>query len=101
MQQSLLQVQDTYLSQRNEAIRNVESTITELGGIFQQLAHMVQEQGELALRIDENLDDTLMNVDNAQLNLMKYLQSINSNRWLALQIFFVLAFFLVIFIVLM
>jgi len=32
--------QDTYLNSRAEALHNVESTITELGGIFQQLAHM-------------------------------------------------------------
>ena len=32
---------------RADALRNVESTIVELGGIFEQLAHMVQEQGEV------------------------------------------------------
>lgn len=122
-QQGMMQAQDTYLSSRNEAIRNVESTIVELGGIFQQLAHMVQEQGELALRIDENLDDTLTNVENAQvgaqrelgtseeaptltrpppsafaqMNLMKYLNSLNSNRWLIMKVVMVLAIFLVIF----
>lgn len=36
--------QDTYLNSRAEALHNVESTITELGGIFQQLAHMVSFQ---------------------------------------------------------
>ena len=41
-QQQALMVpqQDTYLNSRAEALHNVESTITELGGIFQQLAHM-------------------------------------------------------------
>ena len=33
--------EDTYLSSRAEALHNVESTIHELGGIFQQLAVMV------------------------------------------------------------
>lgn len=37
----LAQPQDTYLASRNEALHQVESTIRELGGIFQQLAHMV------------------------------------------------------------
>ncbi len=37
----LTQPQDSYLTSRAEALHNVESTITELGGIFQQLAHMV------------------------------------------------------------
>jgi hypothetical protein len=54
--------QDQYLSSRAEALQNVERTITELGGIFQQLATMVAEQGELAVRIDENVDDAVANV---------------------------------------
>ena len=33
--------QDAYLTSRASAMQNVESTIHELGGIFQQLAHMV------------------------------------------------------------
>lgn len=42
-QQQALMVpqQDQYLASRNEALHQVESTIVELGGIFQQLAHMV------------------------------------------------------------
>ena len=145
--------QDTYLNSRAEALHNVESTITELGGIFQQLAHMaspllmqtfptsskvyerfkisfngrslredctpririglhfkrtadrlqmhvqVQEQGEMAIRIDENVDDTLANVDSAQAQLLKYLNSISSNRWLIMKVFFVLMMFMMIFVV--
>jgi hypothetical protein len=40
-QQQQVALQDTYYSSRAEALQNVESTIVELGGIFQQLAHMV------------------------------------------------------------
>lgn len=42
-QQQQVALQDTYYSSRAEALQNVESTIVELGGIFQQLAHMVRE----------------------------------------------------------
>jgi syntaxin 5 len=42
-----------------------------LGGIFQQLATMVAEQGELAIRIDENIDETASNVEMAQTHLLK------------------------------
>ena len=59
----------------------------------------VQEQGELAIRIDENVDDTLANVDSAQAQLLKYLNSISSNRWLIMKVFFVLMLFLIIFVV--
>lgn len=59
----------------------------------------VQEQGELAIRIDENVDETLANVDSAQAQLLKYLNSISSNRWLVMKIFMVLLVFLIIFVV--
>jgi t-SNARE complex subunit (syntaxin) len=32
-------------------MQNIESTIVELGGIFQQLAHMVKEQEEMVERL--------------------------------------------------
>lgn len=143
-QAQLAAPQDTYLASRNEALQNVESTIVELGGIFQQLAHMVccggiwcalmhmpwclvrckvlmcdpffsmkiqcmnmivacvlqvAEQGEMAVRIDENIDETLTNVGSAQTQLLKYLNSISSNRWLIMKVFFVLMIFLVVFVV--
>ena len=59
----------------------------------------VQEQGELAIRIDENVDTTLANVDSAQAQLLKYLNSISSNRWLVMKVFAVLLVFLIIFVV--
>ena len=35
--------QDQYLTSRQQALHQVESTIVELGTIFQQLAHMVRK----------------------------------------------------------
>jgi syntaxin 5 len=40
-EQELIVRQDSYLTSRAAALQNVESTIHELGGIFQQLAQMV------------------------------------------------------------
>lgn len=40
-EQQMVVRQDAYLTSRASAMQNVESTIHELGGIFQQLAHMV------------------------------------------------------------
>ncbi|KAI3850417.1 hypothetical protein MKX03_031969 [Papaver bracteatum] len=96
-QQQMVPLQDSYMNSRAEALQNVESTIHELGNIFQQLATMVSQQGELAIRIDENMDDTLANVEGAQGALLKYLNGISSNRWLMIKIFFVLIVFLMIF----
>lgn len=98
-QLQLVQQNSSYLDSRQEALQNVERTITELGGIFQQLATMVSEQGELAIRIDENIDDTLANVDNAQTQLLKYLNTVSSNRWLILKLFGILMAFFTFFII--
>ncbi|CAH9127299.1 unnamed protein product [Cuscuta epithymum] len=96
-QQQMVPLQDSYMQSRAEALQNVEATIHELGNIFNQLATLVSEQGEIAIRIDENMEDTLANVEGAQGALLKYLNSISSNRWLMIKIFFVLIFFLMIF----
>lgn len=96
-QQQMVPLQDSYMQSRAEALQNVESTIHELSNIFQQLATMVSQQGEIAIRIDENMEDTLANVEGAQGQLLKYLNGISSNRWLMIKIFFVLVVFLMIF----
>ncbi|KAK4422295.1 syntaxin [Sesamum alatum] len=96
-QQQVVPIQDSYMQSRAEALQNVESTIHELSSIFNQLATLVSQQGEIAIRIDENMEDTVANVEGAQGALLKYLNSISSNRWLMIKIFFVLVFFLMIF----
>lgn len=99
MQQQMIQRQDSHMQSRATALQNVESTISELGNIFTQLATMVAHQGELAIRIDDNMDDTLANVEGAQGALLKHLSHISSNRWLIMKILFVLIIFMLIFIV--
>ncbi|CAN8268619.1 unnamed protein product [Cochlearia groenlandica] len=96
-QQQMVPLQDTYMQSRAEALHNVESTIHELSSIFTQLATMVSQQGEIAIRIDQNMEDTLSNVEGAQSQLARYLNSISSNRWLMIKIFFVLIAFLMVF----
>lgn len=49
-QQQMIPLQDSYMQSRAEALQNVESTIHELGSIFNQLATLVSQQGEIAIR---------------------------------------------------
>jgi len=90
---------DQYLSSRAETMQNIESTIVELGGIFQQLAHMVKEQEEMVERIDANVADAELNVEAAHSEILKYFQSVTNNRWLMIKVFAVLIFFFVFFVV--
>jgi len=97
-QQQLVSAQDNGFTQsRSEALHNVESTIHELGNISTQLATMVSQQGDIAIRIDENMDNTLGNVEGAQGSLVRYLNGITSNRWLMIKILLVLVIFLMVF----
>lgn len=92
---------DSYVQQRAETMHNIESTIVELGGIFQQLAHMVKEQDEVIGRIDTNIQDTEMNVEAGHREIMKYFQSVTGNRALMFKVFGVLIFFFIFFVVVM
>jgi len=99
--QSMIQENDEYIKTRATAMESIEQTIVELGGIFQQLAHLVSEQEEQIKRIDMNVEDTELNVEAAHGELLKYFQSISSNRWLIIKIFFVLIVFFITFVVFM
>jgi len=90
---------ESYLQSRANAMQDIESTIVELGGIFQQLATMVKEQEEVVQRIDSNIEDSEMNVEAANVELLKYFRSVASNRWLMIKVFALLIFFFVIFVV--
>lgn len=93
--------QEEYIQSRSTAMESIESTIVELGTIFSQLAHMVKEQEETIQRIDSNVENTEMNVEAAHGEILKYFQSVTSNRWLIIKIFCVLIVFFVIFVVFM
>lgn len=92
---------DSYVQQRAETMQNIESTIVELGGIFQQLAHMVKEQDEMVERIDSNVQDAELNIEAAHSEILKYFQTVTKNRWLMIKIFGVLIFFFIFFIIFM
>lgn len=87
------QPQNEYIHQRGEAIEAIERTISELGGIFGQLATMVSEQSEMIQRIDANTEDVVDNVQGAQRELLKYWSSVSGNRWLIAKMFGVLMIF--------
>lgn len=50
-------------------------------------------------RIDANVEDTQLNVEAAHTEILKYFQSVSSNRWLMIKIFLVLVVFFIIFVV--
>lgn len=95
----LVDQQDAYIQERASTMETIESTIVELGTIFQQLATMVKEQEEQIMRIDSNVDESELNIEAAHGEILKYFQSVTSNRWLMAKIFLVLIVFFIIFVV--
>lgn len=87
-----------FIEERASTMQSIESTIVELGTIFNQLATMVQHQEEMITRIDTNVNDANFNVEAAHENLLRYFHTISNNRWLMIKVFGVLFFFFVIFI---
>lgn len=51
------------------------------------------------LRIDENVLGAQLDVDAAHSEILKYFQSVTSNRWLMVKIFLILIVFFIIFVV--
>uniref|UniRef100_A0A674AFZ3 t-SNARE coiled-coil homology domain-containing protein n=1 Tax=Salmo trutta TaxID=8032 RepID=A0A674AFZ3_SALTR len=64
---------------------------SQLGSIFQQLAHMVKEQEETV--------QSQLNVDMAHSEILMYFQSASSNHWLMVKIFLILIVFFFVFVV--
>ncbi|CAM9495892.1 syntaxin-5-like [Lampetra fluviatilis] len=89
-QAQLLAKQESYIQERTDAMSAIQSTIVELGSIFQQLAHMVTEQEETIQRIDSSIEDTQLNVEGAHTEILKYFRSVSSNRWLMIKLFAIL-----------
>ena len=90
---------DRLIANRSEAIVTIQKTMEDLQGMFRQLAGLVAEQGEMITRIDQEIQQTEINVNTARDQLLRYLETVSSNKWLLLKLFFVLIFFVVIFIV--
>ncbi|OAV95292.1 hypothetical protein, variant [Puccinia triticina 1-1 BBBD Race 1] len=91
---------DAYLQQRSTAIESIESTITELGSIFSQLATMVAQQGEQVQRIDQDTIDIESNIQSAQSELLKFYSSISGNRMLMFKVFGMIMIFFLLFVLL-
>lgn len=87
--------ENAYAASRADAVRQVETTIVELGQIFNQLATMVSEQGEVVERIDANTEEVARNVSAGHGQLVEYYNSVASNRGLILKVFGVLFAFLI------
>ncbi|XP_065562885.1 syntaxin-5-like [Artemia franciscana] len=81
-----------YLSSRLEEVQHIERTIVEMGQITQQMGGLIQDQGETMVRIEMNIDETDINIESGNKELLKKLSSVSSNRGLLVKFFAVIVF---------
>lgn len=90
----------SYYQARSGALQGIESTVHELGSLYQQLIQMIASQGEVVQRIDQNIDEMSLNVRRGQKQLERYLRRLSSGQWLMIKIFGALLVFVIVFCIL-
>ncbi|DAZ96000.1 TPA: hypothetical protein N0F65_009301, partial [Lagenidium giganteum] len=97
-QAQIVAEQQNYTEARAEAVTQIESHIVDIGQLFGRLSTLIHEQGDLVRRIDDNVEDTVMNVQAGENELLKYFTSLSNNRMLAAKVSAILFVFLIFFI---
>ena len=82
---------------REQEVSQMQSTLAELGNLFQRFGAVVAEQGEMIGRIEDNVEAANAYVVDADDQIRKYQKTMSGNRALILKIFGVLAFIIVIY----
>ena len=61
--------QESLIIERESEIRNIEQSVGELNELFRDVAHLVHEQGEVFDVIENNVQNTVQDTRNADLEL--------------------------------
>ncbi len=86
-----------YLKDRQAAVHEIEVAVREVSEIVQDFSRLVYEQDEFIVRIDNEVEESLVNVTEGSGQLMQYLSSLSSQRGFILKIMAVLFCFLMFF----
>ena len=82
---------------RAQEVSQMQSTLAELGSMFQRFGSLVAEQGELLDRLDANTDASVANVEEAHGQILKFQKTVKGNRGLILKTFGVLFFLIIVY----
>jgi syntaxin 5 len=82
---------------REEEVNAMQSTLAELGTMFQRFGAVVAEQGELISRIDNNVEASVGHIGEAHSQILKYQKNMKGNRGFIIKVFGVLFFIIVIY----
>ena len=82
---------------REQEVSAMQSTLADIGQMFQKFGAVVAEQGELIARIDSNTEQALGHIGEAHEQIKKFERSTRGDRALILKVFGVLFFFIVVY----
>ncbi len=85
---------EQYLKNRTDELLAIQKDMSSLNQMFLDLTQMVRQQGELTATIESNVEQSVVHIEQGQNELLKYLNTISSNRGLIIKIFFVLVVFI-------
>jgi syntaxin 5 len=86
---------DVDLETRTEQIKDIENNLQLVSEMYIKLGKMVVEQGELTMSIADKIDQSLVNVEDSQQEIIEWYRKVLSNRGLVLKIFLVLIVFII------
>jgi len=100
-QQHMQQVQrepqrDT--ASRLKDARAIEKAIVELGQTFSKMAGLVAAQGEVVVRIDDDMEMALEDVRKGHTEMENYLRIVRGNRAVIVKVFAVMIVFILVFV---
>ena len=95
--QTLSYMPKTSNQSRMQAAEKVEQSIAQLGSLFTQMASLVVTQGEVVMRIEDDVEAGLANVEQGHEEMTKFYDITKGNRSLIIKILALLLFFILLF----
>jgi len=96
-QQQQQQQQRAVNASRMKLAERAEAQIAQLGSLFQQMASLVVEQSETIQRIEDDVENGLVDTKEGHRHLTDYYERSKGNRGVILKVFALLAFFILLF----
>lgn len=93
-----MQHQSSRSTSRLKLAERAEAQIAQMGALFQQMASLVVEQSETISRIEDDVENGLVDTKEGHRHLNEYYERSKGNRGMILKIFALLVFFIVLFV---
>ena len=96
MQEQIIQRREARdVKYRTQQARLAERTLVELGAMFNKMSTLISTQGEILVRIEDDVENAYNDINDGQNELVKVYGYTKSNRGLIIKIFCILLFFIV------